>query len=471
LKLALVLAGILAASDAAAILEAPATPRGEAPQETPVLEAPRLNVAAVKEKDFGAALWQGVAFNVIPLVWNRVVLQKEMGMVTLNTWRDNVSRGFAYDPDKFVTNTLSHPQHGALYFGAARANGFGFWESSLFTAFGSLTWEYFGEKSRPATNDLIVTTLGGMSAGEASYRLSDLVFDNTTIGFSRFLHELAGLGISPGRSFQRILSGDAWRVGPNPEGTKPESLRAELLGGWLGVRSERPDEPVKKDQRGSVGWDVRYGDPFEKDLGKPFSTFRLLAEFTTAKEFVTRVQTEGNLAGWRLDDGPGDRTVLAAVFGFNFIHVDLSYSSETLGIDVARRIPVGKGWDVVPRLQLLAAYTAVQTSEGSVVETYRNYDWGLGGGVTAGARLRLEGRDISRIEFTDVWSDTVNGPTRWNEVQLGQAAAFLPVSRDWAFGAEYTFHQHRNALPKTTQRRRSQQIRALVSWTAFAGKP
>ena len=408
---------------------------------------------------------------MIPLAWNRFVLHKEMGMVSWESWKENLSRGFAYDPDKFVTNMLSHPQHGGLYYGAARANGFNLYESFLFTAFGSLTWEYFGEKSRPSTNDLIISSLSGVSVGETSYRLSDLVFDNTATGFSRFLHEFAGLATSPGRSFQRLLSGDAWRVGPNPEGTKPESLRAELLGGWLGVRSERPDEPVEKDGRGTVGWDVRYGDPFEKDLGKPFSTFRLVAEFTTAKEFVTRVQAEGNLAGWRLDDGPGDRNVLAVTFGYNFLNVDLTYGSQTLGLEFASRIPAGTGWDVVPRVQVLSAYTAVQTSEDSVKSTYRNYDWGIGGGVGLGARLRQRGRDVLRLDYTDVWSYTANGPTVWNEVRVGQAAAFAPISRAWALGAEYTFHQHRNHFPQGDQRRTSQQVRALVSWTAFAGKP
>jgi hypothetical protein len=432
---------------------------------------PSLELPAASKKNFAAALLESQAFNVIPLAWNRFVLQKEMGMVSWETWKDNLDRGFAYDPDKFVTNMLSHPQHGGLYYGAARANGLNLYESFLFTALGSLTWEYFGEKSRPSTNDLIITSLSGVSAGETSYRLSDLVFDETATGFSRFLHEFAGLAISPGRSFQRILSGDAWRVGPNPEGTKPEALRADLLGGWLGVRSERPDEPVKKDGRGTVGWDVRYGDPFEKDLGKPFSTFRLLAEFTTAKEFVTRVQTEGNLAGWKLDDGPGDRNVLAVTFGYNFLNVDLTYGSQTLGLELASRIPAGTGWDVVPRAQVLSAYTAVQTSEDSVKRTYRNYDWGIGGGVSLGARLRQQGRDVLRFDYTDVWSYTANGPTVWNEVRLGQAAAFAPLSKTWAVGAEYTFQRHRNVFPQGEQQRKSQQVRALVSWTAFAGKP
>ncbi|MEO8584553.1 MAG: DUF3943 domain-containing protein [Acidobacteriota bacterium] len=468
-RLSLLLACALAASEAAGNLAVPLS-SDEAPPGAPQeVQAPAVSIAP--KKDFTAALLEGMAFNVIPLAWNRFVLKKEMGLVTWDTWRDNLNRGFAYDPDKIVTNMLSHPQHGGLYYDAARANGFNLYESFLFTAFGSLTWEYFGEKSRPSTSDLITTSLGGVSAGEPSYRLSDLVFDNTATGFARFLHELGGLVVSPGRVFQRLLSGDAWRVGPNLEGTKPEYMHAELLGGGLVIFSTRPDRSDETQSRGTIAWDVRYGDPFEKDLGKPFSTFRLGAEFTTSKEFVSGVQVEGVLAGRRLDDVAGDRTVLAAVLGYNFVHVDLDYGSQTLGVELASRIPAGTGYDFVPRVQILSAYTAVHTSEDSVKYHYRNYDWGLGGGVSLEARLRRRERDIVRLGYTNIWSYTVNGPTVWNEVRYGQAAAFVPVSEDWALGVGYTFHQHRNVFPKGEQQRTSQQLRALVSWTAFSGKP
>ena len=96
---------------------------------------------------------------------------------------------------------------------------------------------------------------------------------------------------------------------------------------------------------------------------------------------------------------------------------------------------------------------------------------GIGGGVALGARLRQRGRDVLRLDYTDVWSYTANGPTVWNEVRVGQAAAFAPISKAWAVGAEYTFQEHRNHFPQGDQRRTSQQVRALVSWTAFAGKP
>ena len=76
-----------------------------------------------------------------------------------------------------------------------------------------------------------------------------------------------------------------------------------------------------------------------------------------------------------------------------------------------------------------------------------------------------------RLDYTDVWSYTVNGPTRWNEVRYGQARAFLPVAKAWAVGAEYTFHQHRNVFPQGQAQRTSHQIRALLSWRVFEGKP
>jgi hypothetical protein len=106
-----------------------------------------------------------------------------------------------------------------------------------------------------------------------------------------------------------------------------------------------------------------------------------------------------------------------------------------------------------------------------VTYSYRNYDWGLGGGVGLGARLRQGGRDVARVDYTDVWSYTVNGPTRWNEVRYGQAGGFLPVAKAWAIGAEYTFHQHRNVFPQGQEQRTSHQVRALLSWCVFQGKP
>ena len=45
------------------------------------------------------------------------------------------------------------------------------------TAFGSGTWEYFGETNHASLNDFINTTLGGIALGEMFHRAAWLVRD------------------------------------------------------------------------------------------------------------------------------------------------------------------------------------------------------------------------------------------------------------------------------------------------------
>lgn len=445
------------------------SPDADAAQREP--EAPKLDsglLSSPSKKFFLPALLEVTAFNVVPNLWNCWVRGKEC--VTPESWRANLERGFAYDPDKFTTNQLSHPQQGGLYYAAARSNGWNFYESALFTFYGSLTWEYFGETTRPSTNDLITTTLGGISAGETSYRLSDLVFDNTQTGFKRFLRELAGLAVSPGRVLHRLTTGEAWRVAPNAA-EKPEWLDFELAGGWIHVESNRDSDRTAVHDRATLPMALDYGDPFERDLGRPFSTFHLEAEFTNGKQFVSRVQTEGLLTGRRLESTGPDRTVAFVSFLFDYLDVDLAFSQQALGFGAASRLPLGGKWNVLARAELLGSFGAVHTTEDSVATTYRNYDYGAGGGVRASVRVRRAGRDALRLAVDDVVLRTANGPTRWNQVIIARGSASWPLSRALALSAEYTWHRHRNVFPQDTQLRTSRQVRVLVAWAAFGGKP
>lgn len=444
----------------------------EAPQT--VVDAPKHGPAAPDlpvppQKNLLGAFLEVTAFNVVTNRWNCWVRGKEC--VSPESWGENLRRGFAYDPDKFLTNQLSHPQHGGLYYAAARSNGFDLYESALFTFYGSLTWEYFGETTRPSTNDLITTTLGGVSLGETSYRLSDLVFDDAARGFKRFLREVAGLAISPGRALHRLTTGEAWRVAPGTRTERPEFLDFDLAGGWIHVESSRPAHETFVHDRATLPMILDYGDPFEKDLGKPFSSFRLEAEFTNGKEFVSRVQSEGLLAGRRLETTGPARAVAAVSFVFDYVNTDLAFGQQALGLGALWRLPLGGGWDVLPRVEALASFGAIHTSEDSVVMTYRNYDYGLGGGARAAARLRLGGRDVVRASLDELFFRTVNGPTRWNEVTIAKGSAWLPVTRAFSVGAEYTWHRHRNVFPAESQIRTSGQARVMVAWAVWSGKP
>ena len=70
------------------------------------------------------------------------------------------------------TNNIEHPYGGAVYYNVARANGLSFWAAAPVTFSGSLMWELFGEPVPPSPNDVIITSLSGITFGEALRQLS-----------------------------------------------------------------------------------------------------------------------------------------------------------------------------------------------------------------------------------------------------------------------------------------------------------
>jgi hypothetical protein len=102
--------------------------------------------------------------------------------ITPKTWWANMEQGWVWDLDDFTVNQIGHPYQGNNYFNAARSNGLSFWESGAITAFGSGTWEYFGETNHASLNDLINTTLGGIALGEMFHRMAWLVRDTRATG-------------------------------------------------------------------------------------------------------------------------------------------------------------------------------------------------------------------------------------------------------------------------------------------------
>ena len=121
-------------------------------------------------------------------VWSydRFYVGGNYAQINLNTIKKNFKTGFTGDNDGFFTNLLSHPYHGEVYFNAARMNGLNFWQSIPYVAGGSLTWEFFLENEPAAINDFVSSTIGGSSLGEISYRISDQLVDERTVGFERF---------------------------------------------------------------------------------------------------------------------------------------------------------------------------------------------------------------------------------------------------------------------------------------------
>lgn len=173
-----------------------------------------------KKRYFRAAI-EMTSLNVTIWLFNRYVIKEKWAYVSWDSIRNNLKSGFTWDKDTYWTNLLGHPYHGAINYTVARANNLSVLESTLFTFFGSATWELFlesrGDKDNPPSrNDLITNTLGGLVMGELLFKAANLFIDESAVGFERVLRETLAFVVNPGNVF-RVVSGDAFRVGSPPE--------------------------------------------------------------------------------------------------------------------------------------------------------------------------------------------------------------------------------------------------------------
>jgi hypothetical protein len=223
-----------------------------------------------QKKHFWLAAGEFLALEIIPNYFNRFVADDTTAVLSWTSFRRNVQRGFEWDPNNLATNMFAHPYHGNVYFNAGRSNGYNFWESQAWAFAGSFVWEMFGENNRGAINDWAMTSLGGITIGEALHRAATMVRDNEARGVSRAFSEFGGFLIDPVGGFSRAIRGEWSKHGPNPENRFPDSYGSAIRIGFRAVAEGRLANAEKA--TGFFEFQANYGDPMEP-IDDPFDAF------------------------------------------------------------------------------------------------------------------------------------------------------------------------------------------------------
>ena len=243
-----------------------------------------------------------VLINAVTWAADRYVINADYARISSGTWSHNLRTGPEWDTDRFGMNYFFHPYSGAGYFNAARANGHAFSESVPFALGGSLMWEYFGENTLPAVNDLINTTVTGSFLGEVSYRLSSVFLDDRTTGSERFWRELFAGVIDPSRAFSRLVHGHFSRV-TSEEIYQKEPLNMTFSAGARWVNDGRSFGTGSINDAFTLHLD--YGNPFEQRSRKIFDYFKLRANLTfgAGRKIIDNVIGHGILFGENIQSG------------------------------------------------------------------------------------------------------------------------------------------------------------------------
>lgn len=359
------------------------------------------------KRHFWRAAGEVVGFNLGLWAFDRYIQRGDFAYISFNTIKENFKHGLIWDNDKLGTNTFLHPYNGSLYFNAARANGFNFWQSGLFAIGGSFMWEFFMEREYPSTNDFIATPIGGAALGEVLFRASDAVLDDRLTGGARFEREAAAFILSPLRGLNRIITGDAWMVRPTRGrqfGTPNFAVRLSL--GYKMLLYQGHWQDIHQGVCAQI--DTEYGDRFEVKSTKPYDYFTFKAQLQVIKTqpILTQIELKGRLLAREIFDNYRSQGSIGLYQHFDF------YDSDTIGkidkVPFKLGVPasVGVGFmfrDIEHRKWVFDCYAhANGIMLGSILSDHyqtdeRNYNWASGFSLKGGFNLVF---DKNRFSFS-----------------------------------------------------------------------
>lgn len=419
---------------AASVLDAPADTQAQAPRPG---EPGRPDQAG-----YWMPIVQSLGLNVFVWSINHFVKKAEWADVGLETWKKNLREGWQFDDNAFQANQIAHPYHGGLFFSAARATGYDFWESAPVAFIGSWTWEYFAETYQPSFNDWINTSVGGIALGEITWRFSEGLLDDRTKGSGRFWREFGATAVNPMRGFNRLIRGEMWEV--NPE-YKP--IRAGVVArATAGLRSiGDPSDYGAAAIQPMLRIVLNYGDDLVPFDGRPFDAFSMRMQLNGQdKHVLGLIEATGRLWANRR---PARGTSIRQVFLYE------NYNAYELG---AQSVMLDQDWVLggeTPRWKLSAGLIA--TILGAVKaenvllppldEGYRDYDYGPGAGFRLGmSHAAARGFRVDAHWFLN-YIHAINGSSGEHIVQRVEGNAAYPVWRALTANAGATLFMRRSA--------------------------
>ena len=397
-------------------------------------------------RSWGWATAEMLGINFVSTALNEYTRGESSYPITPRTIEHNIEQGFKYDDNEFKTNQLIHPFNGGTYFNSARANGIGFWGSAGLAIAGAFIWECCGESQPMSWNDMISTGLGGIARGEFSYRLGNVILNNTKSGSGRIWREIGAFPVNPVGQFNRFLSGRATRVQGNPD--SPYDWRPPTLGMQVntGARVIGEGQSITENANayGFAEFDIQYGSAFENERRKPFDRFDASFQMNFGdKSRVGRLQVRGDLWSKPLGGPASEKTrhALAIIQDFDYIDNEAyEYGGQGFGVGLFSRFGSGATRLVTRATGYVVAAAAVNADYSYLADIpdpreLRDYDYGAGVGAGAEMLLLRKRRPVAALGY------------RYTLISVKNGSIYNP--EDGPDGSDSRHHIHRLTLRVT----------------------
>ena len=414
----------------------------------------------------GEVLGINVLYNVVNLV-----IKPEEEKIYFKTypkiWWNNISYGFEWDDNTFMVNQFGHPYQGNNYFTAGRANGLSFWESAPLAALGSLTWEYMGERHKPSLNDLVMTTMGGISLGEMFNRTAWLIRDPRQTGKARLTREIVATVFDPITGLNRFISGDSGKVVEKPAEYIPTSLHASFDAGvlWQGDNLSVTGATADPFLQMNLG----YGTLASGRSKQPFDAFLVDLRFGGGAG-ISEAQVRGRLYGRELGETSGgaaspSRHVMV-VMGYDY-HDNTAYQfgGQSISFAFTGMRSLSPAWRLATTLHggglVLGAMDSLYYDGPD-----RQYDFGPGLSYGGGMVLLRNGWPVARASYGGMWMHTVDGAQADHWAQSLRFDLIAPLKGRLGVGTTADFIRRKSYYDAADDvLQRFPQLRVYLTWT------
>lgn len=393
----------------------------------------------IPKKRFGRASWQLMTAQVIPWSFNYFIRDAEFAKISWESIGQNLKlSSWEWDDNNFKTNQFAHPYHGNLYYSAFRSNGYNFWQSAPAAFAGSLIWEIAGETHPPSPNDFINTSLGGISLGEMTYRLSNSIVNNKQRGFKRQTQEVFGFLINPMNGFNRILDGRWGKVhfGPVDTSRIPLSGTIDFGGRRFGERIK--DVLTKGDNEFYMRARLQYGNMYEATK-VPFHNFNITVEAGAGDSaYLNTVQVNGAITQWIKKETDNSRHFYTITMNYDYLNnSSFSYGGQSFNFKLLSQ------WNRQRKTKYFSNVGAGIIVLAAVPDDYlyygegRNYNFGPGVSIAAGGGININDKFTASVNYRGGWFITVNGNESSFFLNAASTDLRYQFSRRLSLGTEF----------------------------------
>jgi hypothetical protein len=370
--------------------------------------------------------------------FNAYLMNEDFAKISWKTIGDNFKTGFVWDEDGYLTNQFMHPFHGANYFNAARSNGLGFWESAPYAIFGSLMWEFTMENEPPSYNDIVNTPVTGIILGEISFRVSNLIIDESSEGLERFLREFTSTVIDPMQGFNRLIRGDMWKDGaPN----KKSNFNIMISGGVHNVFIDNKMNNSKSYI--TLRTDLDYGNEFSViDHKKPFDYFTLRTEFNIANDDnIVGVFASGVLWDNKLKLFENSKNIIG-IYKEVDIHINTVYKLSATSVtgQIINTVPLSASVSMQNYFGLSAILMGGTNSQYSI-EYGKDYNIGPGASAKIGAKIKFKNFGELYSNYKRYWIHTLSGAESEEFVGLLNIGLSYNLLDNTSLGLDYLLYE------------------------------